>query len=86
MRMESVFRVLFVFYCLEAGVFLLLAPWSPAWDRNFVRLGIAPVSQLLLHSWFRGAVSGFGAVHLLWAVHDCQQWWAQRHRRSASVS
>jgi hypothetical protein len=79
--MESVFRVLFVFYCLEAGAFLLLAPWSPAWDRNFVQLPFGAAREVLLHSWFRGAVTGFGIVHLLWAIHDCEQWWTSRRAR-----
>ena len=83
MRVESLFRVLFVFYCFEAGAFLLVAPWSPAWDRNFVQLSYSPARELLLHAWFRGAVTGFGLVHLLWAVHDCQEWWSLRHQRAS---
>lgn len=83
MRMESVFRVLFVVYCLEAGLFLLLAPWTSAWDRNFVPLPIGAAREVLLQSWFRGAVTGFGMVHLLWAVHDCQQWWSGRRARTS---
>jgi hypothetical protein len=86
MRMEGVFRVLFVFYCLEAGAFLLVAPWTPAWDRNFVQLTFGPARDLLLHSWFRGAVTGFGAVHLLWVIHDAVQWWSRRHGGSRAVA
>lgn len=73
MRLESVFRVLFVVYCLEAGLFLVVLPWTPTWDR-LALLGpmgsLAGARGFLGASWLRGAVTGFGLAHLVWAVHD----------------
>lgn len=69
MRAELFFLVLFVIYCLEAGLFLLLAPWNAGWDR--LAFQMTPLlRELLLDSGFRGAVSGFGLVHLVWGLHD----------------
>ena len=38
MRPSSLFRILFVLYCIEAGTFLVLAPWSPVWDRMLLQI------------------------------------------------
>lgn len=55
-------RVLFAAYFLEAGLILIVAPWSALWDRNFFT-GSFPVLQEVLASPFaRGAVSGIGAI------------------------
>ncbi|HTQ79465.1 MAG TPA: hypothetical protein VMM92_05675 [Thermoanaerobaculia bacterium] len=72
MRSDTVFRLLFVLYCCEAGVFLVLAPWGPMWDRTLSHLPLGIFAGLFLHPVFRGAVSGFGLVHLVWGVNDLQ--------------
>ena len=33
MRLDPIFRILFVVYCVEAGLFLLVSPWTPTWER-----------------------------------------------------
>ena len=64
-------RLFFVLYCFEAGLLLLFAPWSPEWDRLLVQLvHVQGLRSLLLHPWFRGAVTGFGMIHLVWGAHD----------------
>jgi hypothetical protein len=70
MRIEILFRLLFILYCVEAGLFLLLAPWSPLWDRNVLLIPISGLRTLALHPASRGAVSGFGLIHLVWGAHD----------------
>jgi hypothetical protein len=69
MRFHSLLRVFFIIYCVEAGFFLLVGPWSPGWDRIVLALH-GPLRSLLLHPLLRGAVSGFGLVHLVWSMHD----------------
>ena len=71
-------RVLFFLYCIEAGVLLLLSPWSPSWDRSVVRIPSFAMQAILVHPIFRGAVSGFGLVHLVWGVHDLDRWLTRR--------
>ena len=70
MRAESWFRFLFVIYCLEAGLFLVVAPWTEAWERIVLLVPFAFPRLLLSLSWMRGLVSGFGLIHLVWAAHD----------------
>jgi hypothetical protein len=69
-RADSWFRFLFIVYCLEAGLFLAIAPWTTAWERLVLLLPLAPIRQLCALSWARGLVSGFGLIHLVWAAHD----------------
>ncbi len=69
-RLDPLFRILFVVYCVEAGLFLFVSPWTPSWERL---IAVAPwdaLSDLALSAPSRGLVSGFGLVHLLWAMHD----------------
>ncbi len=75
MRMDAIFRILFVIYCIEAGLLLLLAPWNAGlWDRNWVQIADPFLRGVLLHPITRGVVSGFGAIHLIWGVHDLHSW------------
>ncbi len=68
MSVDFLFRLLFVLYCLEAGIFLTWAPWTGFWER--VLLALPVISGTLMHPILRGGVSGFGLVHLLWVIHD----------------
>ena len=70
MRLEVLFRLLFILYCVEAGLFLVMAPWSLVWDRNILQIPLTTLRTLALHPAARGAVTGFGLVHLVWGAHD----------------
>lgn len=67
---DRIARIAFVLYCVEAGVFLLWAPWTPFWDRASFGLPWPVVGRILTHPAVRGGISGFGVVHLLWGLHD----------------
>jgi hypothetical protein len=72
-RLDSLFRVLFVVYCVEAGLFLLVSPWTPTWSRIAEALPGGFLHGLAISPAFRGLLAGFGAVHLVWALHDVDQ-------------
>jgi len=74
-------RVLFVAYCLEAGVFLVMAPWSRAWPTLSAGLALDGFGPWLLDPRVRGALTGFGLVHLVWGAHDIELWLAGRRSR-----
>jgi hypothetical protein len=65
---------LFVVYCIEMGVFLLLWPWSGNWDRSWAQLPWYLVRQVGIHPAMRSVVSAFGIVHLIWGAHDFELW------------
>lgn len=82
MRLSSLLRVSFILYCIEAGIFLLFAPWSPVWDQTMVQIPLEGLRTLSLNPLFRGAVSGFGLVHLVWGAHDLDALLSRRRLRA----
>ncbi len=70
MRRSLVTQMLFILYCLEAGLFLLVAPWAPSWERMLFELPLSHIFPLALHPLGRAVVSGFGVIHLVWSAHD----------------
>ena len=81
MRADLFFVVLFVLYCLEAGLFLVLAPWNGGWNRLAYHMPLELLRELFLTTGFRGAVSGFGLVHLVWGLHDLRALLVGRRRQ-----
>ena len=71
----SLLRVLFVIYCVEAGLFLVIAPWREFWNLLVSRsaLSQAHLGAFLMLPWVRGAVTGFGLIHLIWGIHDLER-------------
>jgi hypothetical protein len=56
--------LLYIFFCFEIGVFLLLYPWSPWWGSSFFS-GVTPAWYELWNSpYLRGAVSGLGVIDI----------------------
>ncbi|HEU5161687.1 MAG TPA: hypothetical protein VFV54_00945 [Thermoanaerobaculia bacterium] len=62
--------LLFVFYCVEAGVFFALVPWTGFWQANNFLHATPLLSFLAENYFFRGLVSGFGVAHLVVGVHE----------------
>jgi hypothetical protein len=58
-------RLLLAAYFLEAGLILIVAPWSGFWDRNFFVERVPQLTELLRSPIARGAVSGVGLVTTL---------------------
>jgi hypothetical protein len=56
-------RLLLIIYFIEAGLLLLVVPWSQFWERNaFIQ--VWPVGQFAQSGFVRGAVSGVGVLLL----------------------
>jgi hypothetical protein len=56
--------VLFITFCLEIGFFLLVFPWTEAWESNYFSSFIPEWHRYWDNMYIRGAVSGIGAVNL----------------------
>jgi len=85
MRWSFFFRILFVIYCIEAGVFLVMAPWSPGWDHALLSLHLPGSYGFWLHPGLRGIASGFGLLHLVWGAHDLDQYLLHRRSRGEAT-
>ena len=67
--MNKTLRVILIVLCLEMGAFLLYLPWSNFWEQNyFLRHSPMALRLFLLHSAFRGIVSGLGVLDILVAI------------------
>jgi hypothetical protein len=61
---HKVSALIFIVFCMELGVFLVMYPWSGLWDANFFST-LAPEWRLIWdNAYFRGAVSGLGVLNV----------------------
>jgi hypothetical protein len=67
--------VVFIVFCFEIGLFLLIYPWMDAWTENTISLlgrGEYELTwrQIWNDPYFRGAVSGVGILNLWIAIAE----------------
>jgi len=62
--------LLFIVLCFEAGVFLLVFPWMDAWPHNWLASQSVWMMDLFESNYFRGALSGLGAVNIYISFHE----------------
>ena len=68
--LERAVALLYVIFCFELGVFLLVFPWLKLWENSYFSnlewtvLGY-DWERVWDSAWFRGAVSGLGLMNLL---------------------
>ena len=61
-------RLLLTACFFEAGLVLVIVPWSIFWERNYFVYALPMIEPLLTNLFVRGAVSGLGLVNLLAGV------------------
>lgn len=86
MRPSSLFRILFVLYCIEAGTFLVLVPWSPVWDWMLLQIPNELLRAIALYPFVRAAATGFGLIHLVWGAHDLDEIIFRRRATRATIT
>jgi hypothetical protein len=57
-------RLLYAAYFLEAGLLLVVLPWTVFWDRNYLFDLVPVIRPWILSSYARGAVSGLGLLNI----------------------
>ena len=56
--------LLYIFFCFELGVFLLMFPWTDWWPRNYFS-GLGPAwYEFWVSPYLRGAISGLGVIDI----------------------
>ena len=74
--------MLFAAYFLEAGLILIVAPWSRFWDRNFFAEALPLLEATLSSPYARGAVSGVGLITVLAGLAEIGGAFAARRDRA----
>jgi hypothetical protein len=62
---KLVVRILYIIYSLEVGGFLMLSPWLPFWDNNFLLFRYPILRPIVNSPFLKGAVLGLGIVNLI---------------------
>jgi hypothetical protein len=61
---QKLWRVIFIVFSFELGIFLIVFPWLEYWANNSIA-GLAPwLQELWGNAFFRGALSGLGLANL----------------------
>jgi hypothetical protein len=61
---KRVFGLCFALFAIELGIFLVVFPWLPSWDLNWVPLQSPGMRMIWMNPYFRGALTGLGLVNL----------------------
>ena len=61
---QKVSAVVFITFCLEIGLYLLIVPWTESWDGNYFSDLLPRMKTYWDNLYVRGAVSGLGMVNL----------------------
>ena len=61
---HKMWSFVFITFCAEVGLFLLIFPWTDAWETNFFSNLIPVLEPIWDNMYFRGAISGLGVVNL----------------------
>jgi hypothetical protein len=76
-------RLLFAAYFLEAGLILIVAPWSGFWERNFFIDALPTLDRLMASPFVRGGVSGVGLITAVAGLAELGGVFAARRSASA---
>lgn len=62
---------------LEAGLLLILIPWSAFWDRNFFLEAVPALHGVMTNNFVRGAITGLGIVNVFAALGEMTDMFAR---------
>jgi hypothetical protein len=61
---HKVSAIVFIAFCLELGLFLLIFPWTEYWSGNFFSSVVPEWHRYWENMYVRGAISGLGVADL----------------------
>jgi hypothetical protein len=73
----------FALYCLEAGLFFTIVPWTRIWTLHPLLHGTLAMGLWVDNPFVRGFVSGFGVIHLIIGVREIVRLTRARRARNA---
>jgi hypothetical protein len=79
-------RLLLTAFFFEAGLVLLIVPWSVYWEQNYFVQAMPAVQTFITNDFVRGAVSGLGLVNLLAGLVEIWTFLTTRHMADPIVS
>lgn len=74
--------ILFILYCIEAGAFFSIVPWTRFWAFHPLLHASPMISVIADNLFVRGMVSGFGLAHFIVALREVASILEQRRARA----
>jgi hypothetical protein len=68
--MSRLLSIAAIFFCFEVGLFLVIIPWSELWEGNYLLIYIPNFRPIILHTFFRAAVTTLGGIDLLIGISE----------------
>ena len=68
--LQRLFVIVYVVFCIELGLALILLPWSSWWDSNNLVAHWPAARHLVRHGFVRGAISGLGFLDLWLGISE----------------
>lgn len=68
--MNRAIAILYIVFCFEIGVLLVVLPWFPLWTKNFFVNHYPIVSSIAMNYSVRGAVSGIGLADIWLSFYE----------------
>jgi hypothetical protein len=68
--MQRLFLFIFVIFCVELGLVLLVVPWFPVWTGNAFVQNSPRMRAILDIDFVRGAVSGLGLLDIWVGIYE----------------
>lgn len=65
--------LLYILYCLEVGLFLLILPWQSLWVNNHIVSQYPALRPLIDNAFLKGAVLGLGIVNIVIGIQAIAQ-------------
>jgi hypothetical protein len=60
----------YALYCLEAGLFFTVVPWTRVWTLNPLLHSTMEIGLWADNPFVRGLITGFGLVHLIVGIRE----------------
>ena len=73
----------YILFCLEMGMLLLVLPWTSVWLSNSLIAGHSFLTALANNDFVRGAVSGLGLVDIWLAISEALRYREERPHPSS---
>lgn len=69
---QKLSAVVFILFCLELGLFLIIYPWTDEWDNNLfaASLHLAHWNEWWHSPFLKGALSGLGLLNLWVSINE----------------
>jgi hypothetical protein len=68
---------LFITFCVEMGLFLLIFPWTDYWNFNYFSNLLPHMESFWDNLYVRGAISGLGVANLYISFAEILRWKAR---------